>query len=65
MGNSGAIGSGITGGNGKYEGYNSQQYKNNNQPKNSTYITSNIPGVGTTAFGDYKVQQSTLSKYKN
>lgn len=69
MGNSGSYGSGITGssisaGGSKYEGYNNQQYKNN-QNKNSTYITSNIPGVGTTAFGDYKVQESTLSKYKS
>ena len=54
-------GIGVGSGSNKYDGYSSKNYKNTP----TTYTGGNISGVGSTAYGDYGVQESTLSKYKD
>lgn len=61
MSTSGNIGTGGNIGGSKYEGYSSKNYKNNP----TSYTGGNITGIGSTAYGDYTVHESTLSKYKD
>lgn len=56
-----------SGGDGRYESFNSKNYGNSGNTGNYGGGGSNYSGggsMGGTAFGDYGTHQSTLNKYK-